>query len=462
MASITPAAPSATESNAESMAEAAPAAQPARAGVYRWYVVGVLFLAYAFSAIDARVLTLLVGPIKQDLGLSDFQISLLQGFAFALLYSVAAMPIGRYVDNSTRRTPLIVAGILLWSAMTMACGLARSFGGLFLTRVGVGVGEATLSPTAYSLISDYFEKQRRALAISFYAIGYPIGGGLALIIGGLLLERFTRHGPAEIGLLGTLEPWQMVFVAVGAPGILIAALVATVKEPARRETGGMAHAVPIRDVVRYVRERWRLYGMLIGVTSLSGLLAIGTSLWYPTFLMRTYGMTAGQVGLYFGTLMLICGTLGTIAGGWISGILIRRGRTDGNLRIMLVATLLKAVPLVVGPLMPTATLALSFMAVGTLVGQASQGVVLAAIQDVTPNRLRGQVTALTLLAVNLIGLGLGSSMIAAITDFGFKDENALRYAISITGAIMLPIMVLMLMTGMQRYREALKSLEEGR
>ena len=110
----------------------------------------------------------------------------------------------------------------------------------------------------------------------------------------------------------------------------------------------------------------------------------------------------------------------------------------------------------------TPALALSFMAVGTLVGQASQGVVLSAIQDVTPNRLRGQVTALTLLAVNLIGLGLGSSMIAAITDFGFKDENALRYAISITGAIMLPIMVLMLMTGMQRYREALKSLEEGR
>ena len=450
MASLSPAAP-------ETTAKAA-----VRVGAYRWYVVGILFLAYAFSAIDARVLTLLVGPIKQDLGLSDFQISLLQGFAFALLYSVAAMPIGRYVDNSTRRTPLVVAGLLFWSAMTMACGLARSFGGLFLTRVGVGIGEATLSPTAYSLISDYFEKQRRALAISFYAIGYPIGGGLALIIGGLLLERFTHRGPTQLGFLGTLEPWQMVFVAVGAPGILIAALMATVKEPPRSETGGMAHAVPIREVVRYVRERWRLYGMLIGVTALSGLLAIGTSLWYPTFLMRTYGMTAGQVGLYFGTLMLVCGTIGTLAGGWVSGILIRRGRTDGNLRIMLFATLVKAVPLVVGPLMPTPALALSFMAVGTLVGQASQGVVLSAIQDVTPNRLRGQVTALTLLAVNLIGLGLGSSMIAAITDFGFGDEGALRYAIAITGAIMLPIMVLMLATGMGRYRAALREMEEKR
>ena len=450
MASITP--PPVAAANAS----AAPAG-----GAYRWYVVGVLSLAYAFSAIDARVLTLLVTPIKASMKLSDFEISLLQGFAFALLYSIAAMPIGRLVDGSRRRTPLMVAGVLLWSIMTMACGLAKSFGGLFLTRVGVGVGEATLSPTAYSLISDYFEKQRRALAISFYAIGYPIGSGLALIIGGALLARFTKTGPHDLGIFGTLEPWQMVFVAVGMPGILIALLIATIREPERRETGGLglAGAIPIREVMAYIGERWRLYGMLIGVTSLSGLLAIGTSLWYPTFLIRTYGLTPTQVGFYFGTLMLVCGTIGTIAGGWFSGILIRRGRTDGNLRIMLFATIVKAIPLVVGPLMPTATLALAFMAVGTLVGQASQGVVLTAIQDVTPNRLRGQVTALTLLAVNLIGLGLGSSLIAAITDFGFGDEGALRYAISITGAVMLPLMALMLVMGMKRYRDALAAMQ---
>jgi MFS family permease len=433
----------------------------AAGGAYRWYVVGVLALGYAFSAIDARVLTLLVTPIKASLKLSDFKISLLQGFAFALLYSVAAMPIGRMVDGSKRRTPLIVAGVLVWSVMTMACGLAKSFGGLFATRVGVGVGEATLSPAAYSLISDYFEKQRRALAISFYAIGYPIGSGLALIIGGALLARFTRTGPQDLGIVGTLEPWQLVFVAVGMPGIVIALLIATIREPERRETGGLGRsgAIPIREVAAYIAERWRLYGMLMGVTSLSGLLAIGTSLWYPTFLVRTYGMTPISVGFYFGTLMLVCGTIGTIAGGWFSGVLIRRGRTDGNLRIMLFATVVKAIPLVVGPLMPTATLALAFMAVGTLVGQASQGVVLTAIQDVTPNRLRGQVTALTLLSVNLIGLGLGSSLIAAITDFGFGDEGALRYAIAITGAVMLPIMALMLILGMKRYREALAALQ---
>lgn len=433
--------------------------EAAEGGFYRWYVVAVLFLAYSFSAIDARVLTLLVIPIKQDLGLTDFQISLLQGFAFALLYSIAAIPIGRMVDGAQKRRRLITYGVLFWSVMTMACGAARSFGALFAARVGVGIGEATLSPTAYSLISDYFDKRRRALAISFYAIGYPIGGGLALIIGALLLSKFTAEGVVELPILGVLQPWQMVFIMVGLPGAIVALLVATIREPKRRDLAkGYSGAVPLRDVLAYVRERWVLYGMLIGSTSLIGMLAIGVSLWYPTFLIRTYGLSTDQVGLYYGMLMLICGTIGTIGGGWISGLLVQRGQADANMRIVLVATVLKGLPLIIGPLMPTATLALAFMAVGTLIGQASQGVMLAAIQDVTPNQLRGQVTALTLLGVNLIGLGLGASFIAAITDFGFGDEGAIRYSIVIAGAVLLPAIVGLILAGMPAYRRALKEM----
>lgn len=437
-----------------------PVVEATEGGFYRWYVVAILFLAYCFSAIDARVLTLLVIPIKQDLGISDFEISLLQGFAFALLYSVAAIPIGRFVDSSRHRSRLVTGGVLFWSVMTMGCGLARSFGLLFAARVGVGIGEATLSPTAYSLISDYFDKKRRALAISFYAIGYPIGGGLALIIGAILLGKFTAHGPVDLPIVGALQPWQMVFVMVGLPGVLVALLVATIREPKRRELAkGYAGAVPLRDVVAYVRERWAVYTMLIGSVSLIGMLAIGVSLWYPTFLMRTYGMTTGEVGIYYGMVMLVCGTVGTVAGGWISGLLVQRGRADANMRIVLAATVLKALPLIVGPLMPTATLALAFMAVGTLIGQASQGVMLAAIQDVTPNQMRGQVTALTLLFVNLVGLGLGASFIAAITDFGFGDEGALRYSIVIAGAVILPAIVALILAGMPAYRRALADID---
>lgn len=425
---------------------------------YRWYVVGVLSLAYCFSAIDARVLTLLVVPIKQDLGLSDFQISLLQGFAFALLYSVAAIPIGRLVDTSRARTRIIVAGVAFWSVMTMACGLARSFGQLFLARIGVGIGEATLSPTAYSLISDYFEAKRRALAISFYAIGYPLGGGLALIIGGALLQHFTAAGGGALPFFGSLAPWQMVFIVVGLPGVLVVALLLTIREPVRRELakGYEGRAMPLGETFAYFRANWQIYLVLVSAISLIGMLAIGVSLWYPTFLIRTYGMSIAEVGLYYGVLMLVCGTIGTLAGGWVSGRLMRSGRADANLRIVLVTTLLKALPLILGPLMPDATLALAFMAVGTLIGQAAQGVMIAAIQDVTPNQLRGQVMALTLLSVNLVGLGLGATFIAAITDFLFRDEAAIRYSIALSGVVLLPVIVAILLAGLPLYRRKLE------
>ncbi|WP_176593644.1 MFS transporter [Sphingobium sp. EM0848] len=436
-----------------------PAMKAAMPGsVYRWLVVTILFAGYCFSAIDARVLTLMVEPIQKDLGLGDFGMSLLQGFAFSVLYSVAALPIGRFVDRTKRRATLIVWGVVLWSAMTAACGFTSSFIGLFLARVGVGVGEATLSPTAYSLISDYFERRRRALAISFYAVGYPIGGGLALLLGGWLLGHFTKTGGWTLPLLGTFAPWQAVFLCVAAPGLILAALMMTIREPVRQDVAADISAKSsLREGFDYIAQRWMLFGSLIGSLSLIALLAIGTALWFPTFLIRSYGMTPTEVGLFYGLVMLVCGTVGTLSGGWLAGKLMQGGRADANMRVVLIATLLKGLPIIAAPLMPTAFLSLTMMAIGTLLGQASQGVMLAAIQDVTPNQLRGQVTAISLLCVNLVGTGLGASVIAAITDFGFGNQAALGYSIAIAGAVVLPVIVALLLMVLPHYRRAVEA-----
>ncbi len=426
---------------------------------YPWLVVAILFVGYCFSALDARVLTLMVGPIQQDLDISDFEMSLLQGFSFSLLYSIAAFPIGRYVDRSKNRALLIVWGVLFWSLMTAACGFSTTFLALFLARVGVGVGEATLSPTAYSLISDYFDRHSRALAISFYAIGYPIGGGLALLVGGWLLTHFSEAGGATVPLLGEFSAWQMVFLCVAAPGVVVAAMMLLIREPPRREVASeLAERSSFKEAMAYLAERWVLFGSIIGSLGIIALLAIGTALWFPTFLIRTYGMTPGEVGMSYGMIMLVCGTIGTLFGGWLSGRMMRAGRADANMRIVLGATLLKGAPLVIAPLMPDATSSLIMMAIGTLIGQASQGVILTAIQDVTPNQLRGQVTAIALLVVNILGTGLGATVIAAITDFGFRDPGALRYSIAITGAVTLPLIAVLTVIAMPHYRRAVEAL----
>ena len=175
--------------------------------VFAWYVVVVLFLAYTLSFVERQIMSLLIGPIKRDLMISDTQISLLHGFAFAIFYTILGIPLGRLADRKNR-TIIISVGIFLWSFMTALCGLARSFWSLFMTRIGVGVGEATLSPAAYSMISDYFPKEKRGLAISLYSMGVFFGAGMAYILGGLVVKLASQAGITTLPVLGQVRPWQ--------------------------------------------------------------------------------------------------------------------------------------------------------------------------------------------------------------------------------------------------------------
>ncbi len=423
---------------------------------YAWYVVAVLLAAYTLSFIDRMILSLLVGPIRADLGISDLQMSLLMGFAFAIFYSALGIPLGWLADRRPRRG-LIVAGIAAWSVMTAACALARGYAGLFLTRVGVGVGEATLSPAAYSMLGDYFPREKLGRAMAVYSIGVPLGSGIALVAGSLVV-RFVTEGPTVVlPLLGEMAPWRLTFLWVGLPGLLVAALVAlTVREPKRL---GEVSETPRGEFVAFLKAHPAAIAAHFGGMSLVALVMYGAMAWIPQFLHRTYGMPVPEAGLWFGVATAACGACGLLLGGWMADNMYRRGYRDAHLRVIRLNAIL-LVPLFIGmALAPTVGLALGLMIAGMLLGTIHGGVAGAALQLITPNRLRARMVALYFLVANLVGLGLGPTAIALVTDVGFGDDAALRYGLAIVTGVALPVSALILTLGLKPFARAVEAAE---
>ena len=246
------------------MAHVVPASAPSNTEApypplrYAWYVVGVLTLVYVFSFIDRQIMSLLVRPLRRDLGISDTQISVLMGFSFALFYTVCGIPLGRLADTRSRRS-IIAAGLVLWSLFTAMCGLARNFTQMLLWRFGVGVGEASLSPSAYSMITDYFPRERLATAISVYSMGIYLGSGMSYLLGGIIVRLASLREAWIFPLVGEIRPWQVIFFAVGLPGLLVALLLYTVREPVRRGIARSKPAVPMSQVFRYIMANKRTF-----------------------------------------------------------------------------------------------------------------------------------------------------------------------------------------------------------
>ncbi|MDX2144846.1 MAG: MFS transporter [Rhodospirillaceae bacterium] len=429
---------------------------------YAWYVVGVLVLAYTVSYVDRTILTLMVKPIRETLGISDVQISLLHGLAFAIFYTVLGVPLGWLADRANR-TKIIAVGIFVWSLMTALCGISRTFWQMFLARIGVGVGEAALSPAAYSMINDYFRPQRRTLAISVYATGVYIGSGLALIVGGGVIAITPA---LDLPVVGHLEPWQVVFLAVGLPGLLVAALMITVREPKRRglmkRTGAASGTQPtLRETVAFVVARRSIYGFHFLGFSMLTMLWSGCAAWIPTFFARTFAWTPGEIGPIFGTIVAVFGTVGLSMGGLLAETLKARGQSDGNMRTGIISAL-ALLPLgVVAPLMPSATLAMAVYAGFVFFSSLPFGAAAAALQEVTPNQMRGQISALYLFVVNLTGIGIGPTIVAAITQYGFGDDNAVRYSLSITAGLAAVLAMALLALSLKPYRAAVIDAANG-
>lgn len=425
-----------------------------RDGAYAWYALFILIIAYMVSFIDRQALTLMVDPIRETLNISDTQISLLHGFAFAIFYSIMGIPIGRLVDRH-RRTWIIAAGIVVWSLMTAACGLARNFLQMFLARIGVGIGEAALSPGAYSLIGDYFSKRRLPLALSIYTSAAYAGSGLAIMIGGTviaLMPAMTLPG------IGALEPWRAVFIIIGLPGLLVALAVCFLREPAR--TSLKAGDPPgLAELARHIGRNRGAYLLTMAGYALSGMLWNGALAWFPTFLMRSFGWSPAEVGLLYGLTILVAGTSGILCGGAIGSRLRANGREDANLLIGLIALAL-AVPFgVAGMLAGHAWLALGGIALFLFGSCMPWGCAAAAMQEITPNQMRGQISAIYLFFLNFIGLAFGPTLIALFTDRVYGNDAAVGLSIASVMMIAAPASALVLHLARRPYRAALERID---
>ena len=416
-----------------------------------WYAVTVLMVAYLFSYVDRQILSMLVGPIRADLGLSDTQVTLLHGLAFAVCYTLLGVwPIGKWADTGNRRN-VIAGGVFLWSLATALCGRAYGYGALFAARVGVGVGEAALTPSAYSMIADYFPPERRGRALSLFATGVYFGIGAAIMITGVVVQQVAASPVVQLPVLGEVRSWQVAFLVLGPPGILVALWTLTVREPERR--GRLDAAQPgFGAVLGYVREHARFYASLTFGISLLTMLFNAVAFWVPAHLIRVHGFEPVRIAFTYGPIMFVFGALGIVAGGWLADRLRARGVLDAEMRVAAWSAL---------ALWPVALFAFQVRDSGLMVASLAPllflssfpfGAASAAIQLVTPNQFRARASALYLLVINLTGIGFGATAASVVSDYLLRDDQRIGDGVSVVAAIAAPLAALLIWNGLGPYR----------
>jgi MFS family permease len=397
---------------------------------YAWYVVFILMLANISSFIDRQVLSLLVGPIKRDMHLSDTQMSLLMGLSFALFYTLFGIFIGHFADKYNRRN-IVIAGVTVWSVMTAMCGGIKSYGQFFVARMGVGVGEATLSPSSYSIISDYFPKNKLATALSTYSMGVFLGMGLAIVIGAGLISTLPTSGMVHVPVFGDIYPWQLLFFYIGLPGIVIALLMLTVKEPTRKDTlntEGVLVKPTIGEALKLIWLQRKAYLPISIGTAFTAFTNYGSSAWIPTYFVRTFGWTMQKTGLSYGLIVTIFSALGVLTGGWLADRYSKKGDVLGKVRVGLfsgIGILASCCNFLLSdPNMILFSLAIPAFFIALPLGSSA-----ASVQEIMPNRVRALASSIFLFFINIIGMGLGPLLVAFFTDSIFHDEKMIKYSL---------------------------------
>lgn len=410
-----------------------PGSRPiARDSTYAWVVLVMLMLAFTVSYIDRQVLNLVIDPIKADLGATDTQMSLLQGAAFITAY-IAFMPLfGRWTDTGKRRN-IIVFAVLTWSAFSILCGLANNLPLLFVARAGVGAAEAALAPAAFSLMTDYFSKERLPRAMSIFHIGPYLGGGFALILGGVVLASTGALAHA-IPLLDGLAPWQLTFIVVGAVGIPLGVTLLLVQEPPRLVIGDAGiddRHFSLRETAAYLWDGRNFYFRFFAAMALTVVVFYAFPAWMPALLIRNYGVDASEVGITYGVLVLVMGSLGVLAGPFLEAWLRKRGHKNAVVMCVMIAAIglvpTCAALLVVEGYVPTLVVA----AVATFLYSMPQPISASAVQLATPNRMRGVISSAYVLTLSGVGLGVAPTLVALMTDNVFGDDNKVNLSLGI-------------------------------
>jgi MFS family permease len=423
-----------------------------------WYAITILVIAFIFSFIDRTIIALLVEPIKQDLAITDFGIGLLQGLAFAIFYALVGIPIGRLADRYSRRR-IITAGIFLWSLMTAACGLARSFLSLFLVRVGVGVGEAALSPSAYSMISDLFPRKKLGRAVAVYQAGAFLGAGIAFLAGGMVIRILSTAGNVDLPLIGIVKPWQMTFMVVGLPGLLVALLMLTVKEPIRRgKLAGHENGIPFRQVLGYVKTNGRLFGALFCGFALMAVPLTTFMTWVPAYLNRVHGYSRADTGITLGLILLIFSPAGVYFGGWLIDRLQRQGYADATFRVGLISAVLLLPLSFLSTRMTDSSVTIALLCPFVFCASMPIAAAPATLQILVPNQMRAQLSATWMLALNIISTAAGPTMVGFITEYVLHDDMAVGSSVTLVNCISVPIGGLLLWSALRPFRRALDTL----
>lgn len=416
---------------------------------YAWYVTGLLTLIGILSYMDRYILSLLIEPIKQALALTDFQIGLLIGPAFILLYVFFGLPFGWVADRYSRRI-MVSAAVAFWSVMTVFCGLADRFWLLFMARASVGVGEATQGPAGVSLIGDLFPKESRPKAIALWLSSSSLGAGSTYLLGGLALAAILAAPPVVLPAVGELQAWQTAFMVVGLPGLVVAALFfLTVKEPARRDRAD-SKLFSFSDAMRYVVRHWRPFLAAAFASWGSTLIGAG-SFWAPPLFLRTWGWDAATTGVVIGTVLLCTGVGFTNLAGWLAAFGVRRGVIHAPYFVMWLGIVMTMVFLGSFSLMPTPELGVALFALGMAGMAMTAGTSVTAIVAITPNRLRGQLSALSFLVMNLLGAQIGPPAVGLATDL-LGDPALLKYGWTITCVATGLVANLGLLWGFRHYR----------